>query len=177
MKRILAKIWRFLHLPKSIQLNIMRFIQDEFLIGATGVVLNDKYEILLVKHTYRGNGWSLPGGYIKAKEHPSEGLEREIKEETNLTVSMDKQIRLRTDRESARLDVSYIGVFIGGEFSPSTEVSEASFFSFDNLPLIPTHQLFLIKEALKIERLTDETTAQKKRGKIHKILKYLNPIK
>lgn len=67
---ILTKIWRILKLPESIQLFVMRFFQDQFLIGVTGIILNDKNEILLFKYSYRQTEWGLPGGYIKAKEHP-----------------------------------------------------------------------------------------------------------
>src|SRR5258706_16372600 len=116
MKSPFPLIWKKLRLPKNIQLKIMGLIQDKFLVGVTGIIFNDKNEILLVKHTYRGNSWSLPGGYLKGKEHPREGLEREIKEETNLTVSADERMKIRTDRETARLDISYSGIFISGKF-------------------------------------------------------------
>ncbi len=65
MKSLLGRIWRRLGLPANIQLSIMRIFQDGFLIGVTGVILNDKDEVLLFKHTYRQVEWSLPGGYIK----------------------------------------------------------------------------------------------------------------
>jgi len=149
MKSLLAKLWRYLKLSKNIQLNIMRLTQDLFLVGTTGVIFNSKKEILLFKHTYRQNEWSLPGGYMKATEHPSEGLEREIEEESGLIVSIDKEIKIRADRETARLDITYIGAHIGGKFKPSSEVSKAEFFSFENLPIIAKNQLLMIKEALQ----------------------------
>lgn len=148
MKKFLAKIYKALHLTKKIQLLAMRFIQDQFLVGVTGVILNDKKEILLFKHTYRSHAWSLPGGYLKAGEHPSEGLEREIKEESGLVVSVDESLKTRTDRETARLDLCYVGVLIGGEFKPTHEVSEYGFFAQDKLPLLRKNQLFLIDEVL-----------------------------
>ncbi len=148
MKPILANIWRKLSLPKNIQLDIMRLFQSEFLVGVTGIIFNDKDEILLFKHTYRQNSWSLPGGYIKSKEHPFEGLEREILEESGLVISADEQIKLRTDRETSRLDISIIGKYIGGEFKPSHEVIEFGFFAFDGLPDITKNQLLLIQDAL-----------------------------
>lgn len=149
MKSLLAKIYRALHLPKNSQLKIMRLFQDQFLVGVTGIILNDKNEILLFKHTYRTHAWSLPGGYLKAKEHPREALEREIKEESGLVVSVDESLKIRTDRETARLDLCYIGVLIGGDFVPTHEVSEYGFFAFDKLPLLRQNQLFLIDEVLK----------------------------
>lgn len=102
MKKLLVSAWNFLSLSKLLQLRIMRVFQDEFLIGVTGVIFNEKKEILLVKHTYRGkNSWSLPGGYMKAKEHPKEGLAREIEEETGFIVRVNKTLQIRTDRETA----------------------------------------------------------------------------
>lgn len=74
MKGILARLWKKLHLPTNLQLRIMRLFQDQFLVGVTGVILNQKNEVLLFRHTYRQRDWSLPGGYMKAMEHPKRGL-------------------------------------------------------------------------------------------------------
>ncbi len=148
MNNFLAKIWHSLSIPKRWQLLIMSFLQDRFLVGVTGVIFNAENKILLVRHTYRGDGWSLPGGYIKSKEHPAEGLEREIKEETGLVVSADEEVKTRTDREAARLDICYFGTFIGGSFQPSSEVKEYGLFLFEDLPIVPRNQLLLIKEAI-----------------------------
>src|SRR3990167_7159372 len=116
MKSFLAKVWKLLKLPVGVQLFFMRFFQNQFLVGVTGVIFNEKQEVLLFKHTYRQQSWSLPGGYMKAGEHPREALEREIKEESNLVVSVDESLKTRTQRGGARLDMCYVGVFIGGEF-------------------------------------------------------------
>ena len=103
----------------------------------------------MCKHTYRQNQWSLPGGYIKTKKHPIEGLVREIKEETGFIVRIEKIIHTKTDRETARLDMACIGTYIGGEFRASREISQVSFFSFENLPLLSQNQLLLVKEVLQ----------------------------
>ena len=139
----------FRRLPKNIQLFIMRLFQNQFLVGVTGVIFNEKNEILLFKHTYRQHQWSLPGGYMKAGEHPAEAIEREIKEESQLVVSADELLKTRTDRDGSRLDMCFVGVFIGGEFKPSNEVSEYGFFSQDKMPLLRSNQVFLIEEALR----------------------------
>lgn len=126
----------------------MRRTQDQFLIGVTGIIFNEKNEVLLLKHTYRQTKWSLPGGYLKAGEHPREGLEREIEEETGLVVSGDKQLKTRTDRETARLDICVVGTFIGGEFRKSHEVSDYGFYELLKVPRIARNQLLLIEQAL-----------------------------
>ena len=151
MKTMLAKLWRALHLPKGMQLLAMRFIQNQFLMGVTGVIYNDNNEILVFKHSYRAHAWSLPGGYMKAGEHPQEALEREIKEESGLVVSADDLLKTRTDRETARIDMCYTGVLIGGEFTPTHEVTEYGFFTIEKLPLLRKNQLFLIDEAVRLK--------------------------
>jgi 8-oxo-dGTP diphosphatase len=149
VKSFFAKLWKIFGLPKGLQLFLRRFFQDNFLIGFTCIIFNDKNEFLLFKHSYRAHSWSLPGGYLKAGEHPREALEREIKEESNLIVSVDESLKTRTDRDIARLDMCYIGVLIGGDFRPSHEVSEYGFFAQSKLPLLRSNQVFLIDEALK----------------------------
>ena len=149
MKNLLAKIYKGLHLPKGMQIFVMRFFQDKFLIGVTGIIFNKKGEILLFKHTYRSHAWALPGGYLKSGEHPREALEREIKEESGLVVSVDEPLKTRTDRDNARLDLCYTGVLIGGDFTPTHEVSEYGFFAQDKLPLLRENQVFLIDRALR----------------------------
>lgn len=106
------------------------------------------WKILLFKHSYRQIPWSLPGGYLKGKEHPKEGLQREIFEESGLTVRISRSLKTRTDRQTARLEICYIGSFYGGVFKPSSEVTEAKFFPIDKLPLIPRDQLRLIEKAI-----------------------------
>lgn len=148
MKNILSHVWRGLRLPKNIQLSVMRVLQDQFLVGVTGIILNDHNEVLLFKHTYRQTRWSLPGGYLKTREHPLEGMEREIQEESGLIISAEEELKIRTDRESSRLDIVVQGKHIGGDFKPSSEVSEFGFFTLENLPSISKNQLMLIEHTL-----------------------------
>ena len=155
MKSFLAKVWKFFNLPKGVQLFFMRFFQNQFLVGVTGIIFNEKHEVLLFKHTYRQHSWSLPGGYMKSGEHPAEALEREIKEESGFVVSVDKSFKTRTDRTSSRLDLCYLGLFIGGEFKKSEEVSDYGFFAQDKMPLLRSNQVFLIEEALQQKGFKD----------------------
>lgn len=149
MMGLLLKIWRLLHLPTNIQLFVMRRLNDQFLIGTTGIFLDERDRILLFKHTYRDhNQWSLPGGYMKGREHPKEGVEREVKEESGLVVSADETLNLRTDRVGARLDIIIKGKYIGGNFKPSKEVKKAKLFAFDKIPRLPRDQYFFVAKAL-----------------------------
>lgn len=113
---------------------MLRLVNDEFLIGVTGVIFNDKQELLLVKHSYRRVAWSLPGGYLQAKEHPKKGLEREIYEETNFKVHVEKILMTKHDKETPRIDMCYVGIYSKGKFKASDEVIDFGFFAKDKLP-------------------------------------------
>ncbi|WKZ25502.1 MAG: NUDIX hydrolase [bacterium] len=151
MYGFLLKIWKVLKFPVNLKVWIMGLINDQFLIGVTGIFFNDDNRVLLVKHSYRGgDNWSLPGGYIKKGEHPKEGLEREVDEETGYIVSADTRLKIRTDRNNARLDITYAGQFIGGNYKASKEIKTAKFFKFEELPMLPQDQLVFINEAYKL---------------------------
>jgi ADP-ribose pyrophosphatase YjhB (NUDIX family) len=151
MYPLLLKIWSKLKISVNLKVWIMKFFNDQFLIGVTGIFFDKQNRILLVKHSYRGNGnWSLLGGYLKKGEHPKEGLEREVEEETGYIVSADERLKTRTDRNNARLDITYMGEFLGGVYKPSSEIKSAKFFSFNKLPLLPVDQLIFIDKALKL---------------------------
>jgi 8-oxo-dGTP diphosphatase len=59
------------------------------IVGAGGVIFNNKDEILLVKNPRKG--WEYPGGMVEQGETVPQGLIREIKEET-LNIVNEKQI-------------------------------------------------------------------------------------
>lgn len=162
MYEFLLKVWKRLKFPVNLKVWIMGLINDQFLIGVTGIFFDDKNRILLVNHSYRdGTKWSLPGGYIKKGEHPKEGLEREVDEETGYVVSADTRLKIRTDRSNARLDITYAGVFLGGNYKPSKEIKEAKFFKFNKLPLLAVEdQLPFIDEALKLRKLKTDLIAE-----------------
>jgi len=59
-------------------------------IGVRGIVLNEAGELLLVRHSYGGRRWFLPGGGHHGGESPSETLVREMREETGLEVTITR---------------------------------------------------------------------------------------
>lgn len=83
-----------------------RLVEDAFIpvhathyIGAGGVVLNDKQELLVVCEKYRGAGrppyYKLPGGALHPGEHLVEGVVREVFEETGVPTRFDTLVCLR----------------------------------------------------------------------------------
>lgn len=151
---MLLQIWKKLSLPQPVQLFLMRFANDQFLIGVTGVIFNDKNEVLLLKHTYRKVAWSLPGGYLKANEHPKVGLAREIFEETQFNVEVIKIVKTQTDHKG-RLDMCYFGKFLDGKFKPSEEVIDYTFVDPHKLPKLLSDQYTQIAEGLRRKKQHD----------------------
>lgn len=113
-------------------------MHDEFLVATAGIFFDKYNRVLLFEHKFRnGSNWGIPSGYINSKEHPKEALEREVKEESGLIVSVDRRFKIRTDRKSARLEILYIGEYLGGEFKKTKEVDNSKLFEVDQLPKLP----------------------------------------
>ncbi len=68
-------------------------------IGAGGVVMNDKEELLVVCERFRGGGrppyYKLPGGALHPSEHLADGVIREVFEETGVPTHFDGLICFR----------------------------------------------------------------------------------
>lgn len=154
---MLEKIWRLIASTK-IQLFIVGLFHDRFLVASAGIFFDKDDKVLLFEHKFRnGSRWGVPSGYINSKEHPKEALEREVAEESGLIVSVDRRFKIRTDRESARLEILYIGEFIGGEFKKSNEVTAAKLFKIDQLPKISKdikHFIYKAYESRKASELS-----------------------
>lgn len=97
--------------------------------------------VLLVRERTDGK-WTLPGGWADQNESPTQGIVREVREESGYDVEVDALYAVRDrDRHDyvPRYPVSVYKMFftaslLGGTPRPSTEVSEVEFFDPDNLP-------------------------------------------
>ncbi len=56
------------------------------LMGAAAIIVNERGEVLLVKHTYGKRNWEIPGGRAEEGESPVDTAIREVREETELSV-------------------------------------------------------------------------------------------
>jgi ADP-ribose pyrophosphatase YjhB (NUDIX family) len=103
-----------------------------------GAIFNDRHEILLACHTYRGNKpWGLPGGVAGYHESPAEAIVREIREELGVPVRVSRLIDVIYTEKRIYLEIAYECVIAQAnyEFHYNPEVSEARFFPLDQLPL------------------------------------------
>ncbi len=101
--------------------------------GAHVLATDAEGRILVVRTTYLGPGWMLPGGRVERGETPHGAAARETKEETGLDVVVDRLLLVDARRGQ---DVSFVfaGRVVGGELEPQLgEIAEAGWIARDEI--------------------------------------------
>ncbi len=94
--------------------------------GAHVFLTDDMGRILVVRTTYLGPGWMLPGGRIERGETPHDGAAREAEEETGLAVIVERLV-LVDARRGRDVSFVYAGRVVGGEMQPQFgEIAEVA---------------------------------------------------
>ena len=153
--KYLLKIWRVL--PLGIQVILSRIIRPLFQVFAAGVIFNQDNKILLVKSTYqRFHPWGLPGGSLDYGESPEDAVKREVWEETGLIVEIKRFLLVKTWSPD-RVGMYFLCEITGGEIHPTDEVSEADYFSLDDLPDVRPVDIDMFKALYRIMELQSST--------------------
>jgi ADP-ribose pyrophosphatase YjhB (NUDIX family) len=147
MRVFLLKVWKSLPDSELLRGILIWLITPKFLVGVVGVVINQSKQILLLKHTYRHKyPWGLPGGWLKRGEQPMQALQREIMEETGMTIEVVRPLIVEGDEDWPRVDLIFLCRVINDEFSSSDEVFSAKFFTLLEIPEIMPSQKRLIQK-------------------------------
>lgn len=109
-------------------------------VDVRAVVFNDQGEILLVRE-YADGLWSLPGGWADIGFSPKEVAEKEVAEETGLTVKATRLLAVLDKKHHPHppaLHYTY-KIFIlceltGGAFNAVFDILDKGFFAQDNIP-------------------------------------------
>jgi ADP-ribose pyrophosphatase YjhB (NUDIX family) len=114
------------------------------------VLIDDKERLLLVKRSVEPKigHWCLPGGFIEIGESPEKAALRELKEETDLSGSIDALLGVTATTSphySSILMVGYLVKQYSGTPVAGDDAMEAVFFEQDKLPEIAfdSHQSFV----------------------------------
>lgn len=105
---------------------------------SVSVIISKDNQVLMLQRNSEPfyNFWVLPVGYLGTDETPEEAAIREAKEETGLTITIDKLIGVyRTDNDPRGIDIDII--FSGltkDEIHLGNEHAQWKYFSVDNLP-------------------------------------------
>ena len=106
-------------------------------VGVRGIVVDEQGRILLVRHSYGGRSWFLPGGGHRGSESPAEALVREMREETGLEVEVTGLVGVYYYTGQYKRDHIYIFACrkIGGEVKRvGGEIADIGWFPPDDLP-------------------------------------------
>ncbi len=148
-KNILISLWKKKYFPQWFRELVIWKTNSRFLVAVLGIVLNEKNQILLLKHTYREQPWAIPSGWIEY-EQPLNALEREVFEETSFSIKAEKVLNVRHVKKPHRIDLIIEGKFIEGTFKASPEVSHYGFFDFGDWPEgMSREQQLLVTTALE----------------------------
>jgi ADP-ribose pyrophosphatase YjhB (NUDIX family) len=129
---------RLVELPRLLLLGIMemaalfgsRYRRTE---GAHVLVRDERDRILVVRTTYLGPGWMLPGGRVERSETPHAAAARETREETGIEVRVDSLILVDAHR---RRNVSFVyaATAVEGTLAPQFgEIAEVGWLSREEI--------------------------------------------
>ena len=119
------------------------------------VVIEDKGKILLGKRNIDpGMGcWSFVSGYVERGEKLEEAALREVKEETNLDVRLERLIGIYSERGNPHIVIAFAASISNNDTSEMIaqpdEVSELAFFALDRMPALAFPADTAILEALR----------------------------
>ena len=97
--------------------------------GAHVLVRDPQGRILVVRTTYLGPGWMLPGGRVERDEAPHVAAERETREETGLEVRVTRLLAVDAHKPH---DTSFVfaAEAVGGELDPQLgEIAEVGWLA------------------------------------------------
>ena len=108
-----------------------------------GAIVVDDEKVLLVKHN--AGHWDFPKGHVEEGETEIETAIREVKEETNIDIKIEKENKYISEyspKENVMKTVIYfIGEKVGGEDKPQMEeVSDVEWIDVNKAVERITHQ-------------------------------------
>jgi ADP-ribose pyrophosphatase YjhB (NUDIX family) len=116
---------------------VTRDLSRHWDVGVTGAVVHNN-RVLYVRRNYEPNKgfWTLPGGYAEHTETLDEAVQRELREETGIEVSVSGVIGLRTrygEKGGAVLAVFRCELVSGEPQADDYEISAAEFFDAEHI--------------------------------------------
>jgi ADP-ribose pyrophosphatase YjhB (NUDIX family) len=104
--------------------------------GVSVVITNLTGDVLLLKHSYGADVWSLPGGGLRRDEDPLEAARREVREELGIELARIELIGTLDEVLSGSPHIAHIfaGVCDRQPQPDRREVIEARFFPSHSLP-------------------------------------------
>lgn len=78
--------------------------------------------------------WVAPGGFVDVGEKVEEAVIREVREEVNLEIAIDRLLNVYSYRGRTTVIVAYVARVVGGALAAGDETLEARVFPVDQIP-------------------------------------------
>ena len=129
-------------------------------IVGVGVLVVKDNRLLLVKRAKQPSLglWTVPGGVVELGEKTEDAAVREVEEECNIRVKIQQVLDIynfveRDDGDRIKYHyviLDYLGEYVSGSLRPASDVSDARWFSHNELSEyeIPPKTLELVNKAL-----------------------------
>jgi 8-oxo-dGTP pyrophosphatase MutT (NUDIX family) len=151
-QRLLLWLWKVLPLPRPLRRAYIALTHPRFLVGVIALIRDEHGRVLILEHTYRrDHPWGLPGGYLQAHEDPTQGLAREVREETGLVVQVDALLGAGLFVPD-QLDLLYAAIVLSGNQRPSPEIRAWRYAAPLDLGHILPNQLALLRQSDLLSR-------------------------
>jgi len=143
LMRILAVL--FNAFPVRWQRRFMTAAHDRFLVGVTGLGIDETGQVLLARHRFGAPQWRFLGGFLHPRERVEDALLREIHEETGLVVEVGPVLEVVTGYRWERVEIVFAYRVTGGTAVLTSEIEEVRSFAADALPEVRADQRGLIE--------------------------------
>lgn len=143
LMRLLATV--FNSFPVIWQRRFMSAANDRFLVGVTGLGIDDQGQVLLARHRFGAPEWRFLGGFLHPRERVEDALAREILEETGLVVEIGPILEVVTGYRWERVELVFAYRVTSGTVALTAEVAELRGFPATDLPEVRADQRGLIE--------------------------------
>jgi ADP-ribose pyrophosphatase YjhB (NUDIX family) len=111
-------------------------------VGAFAIIFDDVERVLVSRRT--DSGWfNLPGGGVESDESVTEGLIREVREETGLEVELGRLVGIYSKPQKHEIVLTFRARVTGGTLVPSDEADYHTWITPSELAmvkLLPKHR-------------------------------------
>ena len=144
LMRLLAVI--FNAFPVRWQRRFMTAAHDRFLVGVTGLGVDENGRVLLARHRFGAPQWRFLGGFLHPRERVEDALVREIREETGLVIEVGPVLEVVTGYRWERVEIVFAyRVASGSAAALTSEIEEIRSFPPEELPEVRADQRGLIE--------------------------------
>ena len=120
-------------------------------VSITGVVFRDDGRVLAIQRCDDGR-WVPPGGVLELAETPSEGVAREVLEETGIKVQAEQLTGVYKNMLRGVVTLAFRCSVIGGHTHPTDEARKVAWLTVDEATRDVTGQVPVIGSAITLQR-------------------------